>query len=946
MLITQSTQIGGFDVAAYLADFGGYRHGSGTTLTFGEAFRYTTLIGTGLSYDSFSQTWSGTVTRIDFNDNIWAGFGLNVQVTTSILYGTPVNVSGMSVAGMAVFFQQLMNVPGNTNVGTGSWNNDVFVGSNQTDSFAGGDGRDIVDYRYATGAVTVDLSGVYPANGPAVGDVLTSIEGVRGTAFGDVLRGNDVANLLDGAGGDDTLFASQGGDTLYGGAGRDRLVLTGIAGNMDVLGNLVRNGLGWSATIGGFESIATGDGNDSFNGFAGALELYTNGGNDQVTLAGGGDKTVVTGAGDDSVLVFDVGTLSLVFGEGRDWLGVMPSSAQVLRVVMTDVGAGTLSGALTGSFSGLEVLSSSSMPLNYDGHDGRDEVAGGLGNDTILGWNGDDLISAGNGNDLLYGDGNWELQGGSSAYGWDRIDAGGGNDSLIGGSGNDTYAGGTGQDVLTYRGLLDDYGNGTYSIVLNSDNTVTKRFTDVYGDTYVETDTILVGAADDIEEIVGTWGDDTFYNVAGSARAYRGGGGADMFWIGTATAGETVLDLGDGADMLRVRANTPVTVWMGGNWTPTSYSEITSTVTFDTQGWDVDLTNLYAWVGVTLRNTSTTDGATMKGTAHADRFESASGLDQMHGGEGGDTYVVTVTTGGFPLIFEDWGALGIDTIITSADGLHMGGTIENATLLDGAVSVRGTPDANLITGNDADNHIWGGGGSDTLVGGAGSDTYYLSLSGTAIIVESAYFTPYYDIDLGWVTDLARDHVVASASYVMKQSGLEDLTLAGTAVAGTGNLQANLITGNDVANTLRGVAGDDQIWGRAGHDVLFGGADNDRLRGDGGNDTLRGDAGDDTLLGMDGADLLAGGTGTNKLTGGRGPDQFVFGKPAEVTVVTDFTDGVDTLVFSAAGRLTEAYIIANAVQDGADVVLTTTVAGTQITVENCTIAALAGDILVV
>ncbi len=926
MLITQSTQIGGFDVAAYMADFGGYRYGSGATLTFGDAFRFTTLIGSGLSYDSFGQTWSGTVTRIDFNDNVWP-LGLNVQVTTSILYGTPVVVSGMSVAGMAVFFQQLMNVPGNTNVGTGSQNNDVFVGSNQFDSFTGGDGRDVVDYRYATSAVSVDLSGVYPAGGPAVGDQLSSIEGVRGTAFGDVLRGSTVANLLDGAGGDDTVFASLGGDTLVGGAGRDRLVLTGIAGNVEVLGTQARVGQTWSAVIGGFESFATGDGNDSFNGLVGTLEIYSNGGNDQVALAGGGDKVVVAGAGDDTVTVWDVGTLSLVFGEGRDTLAVMPSSAQVLRVVMSDVGAGTLSGALTGSFSGLEVLSSANMRLSYDGHDGRDEVAGSGGQDTILGWNGDDLISAGNGNDLLYGDGDWALQGGSSAYGSDRVEAGGGDDSLIGGSGNDTYAGGAGQDVLTYRGLFDDYGNGTYAIVLNGDNTVTKRFTDYYGDTYLETDTLLVGAGDDIEEIVGTWGDDTFYNVAGSTRAYRGGGGADMFWIGTATAGETVLDLGDGADMLRVRANTPVTVWMGGNWTPTSYSEITSTVTFDTQGWDVDLTNLYAWVGVTLRNTSTTDGAIMKGTAHADRFESASGLDQMYGGEGGDTYVVTITTGGFPLIFEDVAATGIDTIITSADGLHMGGTIENATLLDGAVSVRGTPGANLITGNDADNQIWGGGGADTLVGGAGSDTYNLSLYGSAVIVESAYFVPYYDIDLGWVMDPYRDRVVASASYVLKQSGLEDLTLLAGAVNGTGNLQGNGILGNGAANTLRGWAGADTLIGGTGADTLIGGADDDRLRGDAG------------------ADMLVGGTGVNRLTGGSGADQFVFGKAAETTVVADFADGVDTLVFAAVRGLTEAYLLAHAVQAGGDVVLTTPTLGTEITVLNTTIAALAGDILI-
>jgi Ca2+-binding RTX toxin-like protein len=137
-----------------------------------------------------------------------------------------------------------------------------------------------------------------------------------------------------------------------------------------------------------------------------------------------------------------------------------------------------------------------------------------------------------------------------------------------------------------------------------------------------------------------------------------------------------------------------------------------------------------------------------------------------------------------------------------------------------------------------------------------------------------------------------------------------------------------------------------IWGGAGHDVLLGGGDNDRLRGDAGNDTLRGELGDDSLLGNDGADQLLGGIGENRLTGGRGADQFIFGKQAEVSVVTDFTDGLDKLVFSSARGLTEAYLMAHAVQVGGHVVLTTTVIGTEITVQNTTIAALAGDILIV
>jgi serralysin len=56
-----------------------------------------------------------------------------------------------------------------------------------------------------------------------------TIENARTGAGNDTLRGNDVANLLNGGAGNDSLVGAGGADTLVGGAGRDQL--EGGAGN-------------------------------------------------------------------------------------------------------------------------------------------------------------------------------------------------------------------------------------------------------------------------------------------------------------------------------------------------------------------------------------------------------------------------------------------------------------------------------------------------------------------------------------------------------------------------------------------------------------------------------------------------------------------------------------------------------------------------------------------
>lgn len=87
---------------------------------------------------------------------------------------------------------------------------------------------------------------------------------------------------------------------------------------------------------------------------------------------------------------------------------------------------------------------------------------------------------------------------------------------------------------------------------------------------------------------------------------------------------------------------------------------------------------------------------------------------------------------------------------------------------------------------------------------------------------------------------------ASAPNVTVKEGLnvklaaeaKSLTLAGTAVNGTGNGDDNKIVGNALNNMLDGGAGNDTLLGGAGNDTLLGGQ---------GADTMTGGAGDDTYF---------------------------------------------------------------------------------------------------
>lgn len=113
----------------------------------------------------------------------------------------------------------------------GGAHSDTLDGGAGADTLIGGTGTDTVSYANATGSVMVDLT--YGGLGnEATGDTYSGIENVTGSAYADLINGNDSANVIDGGlgndflrglGGNDHVLGGNGNDTLLGGQGDDRL---------------------------------------------------------------------------------------------------------------------------------------------------------------------------------------------------------------------------------------------------------------------------------------------------------------------------------------------------------------------------------------------------------------------------------------------------------------------------------------------------------------------------------------------------------------------------------------------------------------------------------------------------------------------------------------------------------------------------------------------------
>ncbi len=771
-------------------------------------------------------------------------------------------------------------------------------------------GIDTFDASKVNSAVDIDLrEGALTRHGGAEGLSATAIafdtiiENANGTFYNDTLTGNDADNVLNGAGGADTMLGGLGNDTYYvdnlldmvsenPGEGTDKIFSTvsfDLLASAPDVENLTLTGAAIIGSGTDDDNIITG--NASKNTLVGLL------GNDTLD-GGGGVDTLVGGDGDDTYYVSS--SLALVLengGEGNDTVHstvTLTLGAELENLVI----GGTA--AASGTGNGLDNA--------MTGNEVKNTLSGLVGDDTLTGMGGNDVLDGGVDDDTL--------------------DGGAGNDTLQGGTGDDAMAGGLGDDLYLVDSALDTItenpGEGTdtvqsstsYSLAAPSaagverltltgtadndatGNAIKNVLTGNAGSNTLDggagADTMIGGAGDDFyviddagDVITDTAGIDTVMasitylfqgyttlkpgleNVTligvGNINAY-GGATANVL---TGNTGDNTLDGQGGIDtMIGGLGNDTYIVNMAGEIVSELAGQGNDTV-ISSISWTLDAnTENIVLTGSALVATGNTGDNTLTGNA---------GANTLDGGLGNDTYVIDAKD-------KIVDAGGTDTVNANFTYTLVAG-IENLQLT-GTANINGTGNAtdNSVTGNSGNNTLAGGLGNDVLRGGLGNDTYIVN-DATETIEETA--------------GEGNDTVLSTVSHTLAAE-VENLTLLGTAaISATGNAGDNTLTGNVAANLLTGGLGNDTYVIDAldtiavdtgGIDtVAYNGSYSIAGRADLEGVTLLG-TGAFNATGNAGDNILTGNSGKNTLDGGLGNDTYVVGT---TDVILD-SAGTDTV----------------------------------------------------
>ena len=804
--------------------------------------------------------------------------------------------AGAPAGGLALLFggggnDLLTGALGAFNILDGGDGDDIFTGldnflgqaASPIERFDGGEGFDLISFDGSSTGVVYSL---VDGDGD---DVIANMEGLIGSAQGDILFGSDRADLIDSGLGDDDVNAGAGEDTVIyrggfdiydGGAGFDTLDLSALGVAVYVQeGVVATDGDGTAPDVNGgapftelmqyvrfenfvgtvFDDILFGDARD--NRFADGLgddTVFGLGGNDLFTYAGGSDAWD-GGDGQDTVNFINFGAAVSVSIAGAGGSGEAETSDGATVEFASARSIATLAGMehvvgtrfddiLTGS-TGANILSGDAGDDRIDGGLGDDDLFGGAGIDTVafLGASGAVTVdlrietrqdTGGSGRDIIAGFEN--ITGSVFAdlligtdddnvidgfFGDDEIRALGGNDTILLTEGDHIVDGGSGTDTVDMS--RNELGLAA-SIHLG------------FGQAdYMQADLTLVGAGrlTSIENAIGT-GLRDFLIGSDGANMLEGGGGADFIDGGAGSDAASYAGSAEG-----VTVNLQTGVHTGG----------------DAEG--DTLVSIENVLGSAQRDTLVGDDGNnvLDGGAGNDQVRGGNGNDTLSGGEGND-----VLRGGNG---QDGlsGGVGDDTLFGGNDADLLLGDDGNDTLAGeagedilqggrGNDSLSGGTENDALSGGEGDDSLSGDDGDDLLAGGLGDD-----LLDGGLGIDTADYSA------------ATGRVDANLTLLRATGAAGRDTLAGIENL-TGSDLSDVLNGDALANVLRGQGGSDVLRGKDGDDRIFGGAGADRIFGDDGSDYIEGGLGDDIIRSGDGNDEVFGGRGNDVIRTGAGGDE--------------------------------------------------------------------------
>lgn len=332
--VVEAELSGGYDGAFLVVRQSTGSDGDGTSIRWGRNM---------IRHDQLGDVTNNTFFADGFPGNIDGGDGVDTLTfgnsTSAVIVELGKGSSDNGVGG-SLQIANLENVTGSAfadtlwgdggvNGLTGGEGDDWLKGLGGNDLLRGGPGMDLIDgsedfdtadYREKTGALLVTLNGAADAtvsvNG-VVEDTVRDIEAIYAGSGNDTLRGDILANYLNGGPGDDVLKGGRGRDVLDGGVGSDAADFRDKTASVVVTLNGATNA---TVTIGGVaedtlrsvEQVLGGTAADTltgdslanqFRGGAGADVLTGGAGKDLFTYSALADSTVAE-AGRDRITDF------------------------------------------------------------------------------------------------------------------------------------------------------------------------------------------------------------------------------------------------------------------------------------------------------------------------------------------------------------------------------------------------------------------------------------------------------------------------------------------------------------------------------------------------------------------------------------------------------------------------------------------------------------------